>query len=229
MSTSSPNILTVVVTAWITLSMVFSSLFFLFSLLITTPLFHYLLFYRVSRRRAIFYKTTFTKIKTIIKLPNTSLVFSTHHCYIGLYHIMSGLIGGSVGYGLPTIIRLELALPGFPIRSSPQYNTRITFHGLFTTSSMIMPILIGGFGNIPLPLPPRPSDMIFPRMNALSLWFVIDSLFVMFLGITIDGGVNAGRTSYVPPPIMNSSSIDFMFFPLHLVGLSPLSGSINFI
>ena len=34
----------------------------------------------------------------------------------------------------------------------------------------------------------------------------------MFLGITIDGGVNAGRTSYVPPPIMNSSSIDFMFF-----------------
>ena len=82
---------------------------------------------------------------------------------------MSGLIGGSVGYGLPTIIRLELALPGFPIRSSPQYNTRITFHGLFTTSSMIMPILIGGFGNIPLPLPPRPSDMIFPRMNALSL------------------------------------------------------------
>ena len=51
----------------------------------------------------------------------------------------------------------------------------------------------------------------------------------MFLGITIDGGVNAGRTSYVPPPIMNSSSIDFMFFPLHLVGLSPLSGSINFI
>ena len=98
-----------------------------------------------------------------IKLPNTSLVFSTHHCYIGLYHIMSGLIGGSVGYGLPTIIRLELALPGFPIRSSPQYNTRITFHGLFTTSSMIMPILIGGFGNIPLPLPPRPSDMIFPR------------------------------------------------------------------
>jgi len=162
-------------------------------------------------------------------ITTTSLIFSTHHCYIGVLYIISGLIGGSFGYGLPTIIRLELALPGFLIRSSLQYNTRITFHGLFMIFFMIMPILIGGFGNLPLPLLLCSSDMIFPRLNALSLWLVIDSLYLMFLGITIDGGVNAGWTFYVPLSIMNSSSIDFMIFSLHLVGLSPLSGSINFI
>jgi len=82
---------------------------------------------------------------------------------------MSGLIGGSFGYGLSLIIRLELALPGFLICSSLQYNTRITFHGLFMISFMIMPILIGGFSNILLPLLLCSSDMLFPRVNAISV------------------------------------------------------------
>ena len=105
---------------------------------------------------------------------------------------MAGLIGGSLGYGLSLIIRLELSLPGFLICSSLQYNSIITFHGLFMIFFMIMPILIGGFGNILLPLLLCTSDMIFPRLNALSLWFVINSLFIMILALLIDGGVNAG-------------------------------------
>ena len=31
---------------------------------------------------------------------------------IGAVYIMSGLIGGSIGFGLSIILRLELALPG---------------------------------------------------------------------------------------------------------------------
>ena len=56
---------------------------------------------------------------------------------------------------------------------------------------MIMPILIGGLGNILLPLMLCSSDMIFPRLNAFSLRLVIDSLFLMLLGLMIDGGLNA--------------------------------------
>ena len=48
-------------------------------------------------------------------------------------------------YGISIILRLELALPGFILCSSLQYNSNITFHGIFMTSSMIMPILIGEF------------------------------------------------------------------------------------
>ena len=82
---------------------------------------------------------------------------------------MSGLIGGSIGFGLSIILRLELSLPGFILCSSIQYNCNITFHGLLMIFFMIMPILIGGFGNILLPLMLCSSDMIFPRLNALSL------------------------------------------------------------
>ena len=66
-------------------------------------------------------------------------------------------------------------------------------------------------------------------MNALSLWLVIDSLFIMFLGMLLDGGVNAGWTFYVPLSIMNYYSFDLMLFSLHVAGLSSLLGSINFI
>jgi len=92
-----------------------------------------------------------------------------------------------------------------------------------------MPILIGGFGNILLPLMPCSSDMIFPRLNAFSLWLALNSLIIMFLSTFIDGGVNAGWTSHAPLPIINYSSIDLMSFPLHIVGLSSLLGSINLI
>ena len=93
---------------------------------------------------------------------------------------------------------------------------------------MIMPLLIGGFGNLLIPIMLSSSDMIFPRLNALSLWLVVDSLAIMLLGMFIDGGVNAGWTFYVPLSIMNYSSVDLMFFSLHLAGLSSLLGSINF-
>ena len=124
---------------------------------------------------------------------------------------------------------MELTLPGFVLCSSLQYNSVISFHGLFMIFFMIMPILIGGFGNLLLPLFLCSSDMIFPRLNALSLWLVFVSLFLMWLAVLIEGGVNAGWTSYVPLSIISSSAIDLMYFSLHLVGLSSLLGSINFI
>ncbi len=47
----------------------------------------------------------------------------------------------------------------------------------------------------------------------------------MFLSMFIDGGVNAGWTSLALSSIVNYSSIDRMFFSLHIVGLSSLVGS----
>jgi hypothetical protein len=107
---------------------------------------------------------------TLFTIHNLLLVIiSTNHIYVGIIYIISGLIGGAIGFTLSLILRLELALPGFIICSSLQYNSCITFHGIFTIFFTIMPILIGGFGNILIPLMLCSQDMIFPRLNALSL------------------------------------------------------------
>jgi len=55
---------------------------------------------------------------------------------------------------------------------------------------MIMPILLSGMGNVLIPLLVGLSDMIFPRLNALSLWLIFGSLFLMFSAMFIEGGVN---------------------------------------
>ena len=63
--------------------------------------------------------------------------------------------------------------------------------------------MIGGFGNLLIPLMICSSDMIFPRLNALSLWLVIDSILIGIGAIIIDGGVNAGWTFYIPLSFIN--------------------------
>ncbi len=73
---------------------------------------------------------------------------------MGAVYIMSGLIGGSIGVGLSIILRLEVALRGFIRCSSIEYNSNIKFDGIFMIIFMIMPIFIGGFGNILLTLMP---------------------------------------------------------------------------
>jgi len=99
----------------------------------------------------------------------TNYIYTTNHILLGVIYIITGIVGGLIGFTLSLIIRLELALPGFIISSSLQYNSIITFHGIFMIFFMIMPILIGGFGNILVPLMICAQDMIFPRLNALSL------------------------------------------------------------
>ncbi len=100
----------------------------------------------------------------------------TSHIFIGALHLFPGLIGGPTGIGSSNTIRLELVLPGHTSISTLQYNPCITFHGILTISLMIMPLLIGGFGNLFIPLLVSPMDMIFPRLNALSSWIVPEFL-----------------------------------------------------
>jgi cytochrome c oxidase subunit 1 len=45
----------------------------------------------------------------------------------------------------------------------------MTAHGLLMIFFMVMPIAIGGLGNIIVPIQLAAPDMVFPRLNNLSL------------------------------------------------------------
>lgn len=97
---------------------------------------------------------------------------------------------------------------------------------------MIMPALIGGFGNWILPIFMNTPDIMYPRLNAIRFWLLPASLYMLWLSFNIGYGANRGWTLYAPLsslPFRRSSSMDFLIFSLHLAGISRILGRINFI
>lgn len=54
---------------------------------------------------------------------------------------------GIMGTGFRVIIRMELAMPGEILIDAQVYNVIITSHALVMIFFLVIPMMIGGFGN----------------------------------------------------------------------------------
>lgn len=147
------------------------------------------------------------------------------YIFIGVFR---GLIGGSFSF----LIRSELGYPGVVIGNDQIYNVIISSHALLIIFFIIIPIIIGGFGNWFLPLIIYAPDISFPRINNLSLWILLASFLLLALRVIVGQGLGTGWTIY--PPLSSKrfhsdNSVDLALFSLHLAGASSIIGAINFI
>jgi len=177
-------------------------------------------------------------------------VFSTDHKMIGRQFLFLGLLMLLIGGTLAMMIRWELAwpetaVPGFKWIPEPYmydgiippqtYNALFTMHATIMIFFVVMPIMVGCFGNFLIPLMIGTRDMAFPKLNMLSFWVGAVAGVVMLASFLVPGGPAAsGWTAYATLSAKAQYTgvdwgQDLWIISLMILGVSSLMGSINYI
>ncbi len=164
---------------------------------------------------------------------------TTDHKKIGLMYIIVAFFFFLVGGMEAMLIRTQLAVPDGKILDPETYNQIFTMHGTTMIFLFVIPVL-SGFGNYVVPLMLGARDMAFPRMNAFGFWLLLFGGIFLQASFIIGQAPNGGWFMYAPlnqtiagcghgfqcTPHMNA---DFWILGTTLLGVSSISGSLNFV
>ena len=180
-------------------------------------------------------------------------IFSIDHKMIGRQFLFAGLFMLLIGGFLAMMVRWQLGYPETPvfgwlnsllfseafwegeswlaenlsdgIISSEFYNMLFTMHATIMIFFVVMPIMVGGFGNFLIPLSIGARDMAFPILNMLSFWTAVPAFILMVLSFFVPGG--AAVPDYAG--VGGSWGVNLWCISLFILGFSSLMGSINYV
>ena len=113
------------------------------------------------------------------------------------------------------------------------YLQLFTMHASIMIFFVIIPMLVGGFGNFLIPLMIGARDMAFPKLNMLSFWISVPAGIIMLISLwTMGGAAGGGWTMYPTLSEYQFSSqlgTTLWIFAVALVGFSSVVGALNYI
>jgi cytochrome c oxidase subunit 1 len=177
-------------------------------------------------------------------------IFSEDHKMIGKQFLFMALVMMAIGGLMAMLMRWELAfpetqVPGFHWVPEPfmydgaippnTYNAMFTMHATIMIFFVVIPILVGCFGNFLIPLMIGAREMAFPKLNMLSFWVgAVAGLILLSSFFATGGSAAAGWTSYAPlSAVAIYTGVDWgqnlWCISIIVLGVSSLMGSINYI
>ena len=183
-------------------------------------------------------------------------VWSHDHKMIGKQYLLASMFFGAVSGLLAMCVRWQLGFPGQPVPLighlmslvpgqtivTPEgavlpatYNMLVTMHATLMVFFVIMPLLIGVFGNFLIPLQIGAPDMAFPFFNELSFWLFLGSGMIMMYSFFVPHGAAAGGwTSYAPLSSIRAynpapEGQELWAIAIFINGLASIAGAFNYI
>jgi cytochrome c oxidase subunit 1 len=153
---------------------------------------------------------------------------STNHKDIGTLYLIFSLTMLFIGGSFAMLIRAELFKPGMQLMQPYFFNEMTAMHALVMIFGAIMPAFVG-LGNWMIPLMVGAPDMALPRMNNLSFWILPFAFALLLSTLFLPGGGPAGGWTMYPPLSLQSGSLAYAVFAIHLMGISSIMGAINII
>ena len=152
---------------------------------------------------------------------------NTDHKVIGIQYLAMTFFFMLWGGLMALLIRTELAAPGQQIADGETYNGLLSMHATLMIFVFAVPVF-GGIANYVLPIMLGAKDMSFPRLNALSFWFLPVAGF-MFLASMFTGMFSSAWTAY--PPLASQGTMGQTLFELgvQFAGASSIATAINFL
>ena len=152
---------------------------------------------------------------------------NTDHKVIGIQYLAMTFFFMLWGGLMALLIRTELAAPGQQIADGETYNGFLSMHATLMIFVFAVPVF-GGIANYVLPIMLGAKDMAFPRLNALSFWFLPVAGF-MFLASMFTGMFSSAWTAY--PPLASQGTMGQTLFELgvQFAGASSIATAINFL
>ncbi len=180
-------------------------------------------------------------------------VWSYDHKVVGKQYLITSLCFMLLGGGLAMLLRWQIAYTFVPVPFIGHWlkgmfffgnNGAITpegylelgaMHGLVMIFFVVIPLIVGGFGNFLIPLHIGAEDVSFPMLNALSYWLYAAASVPMLLSFFVDkGAAAAGWTNY--PPLSDiagaspsSLGLTLVLVAIYLAGFSSILGGVNFL